>query len=155
MYSGYELSESAAVREGSEEYLDSEKYQSAPGLVEPGVPRTFHHAAQRDPQRPSRRDRTDEAPFGSPHDDDSMLLVSRSTPTRRMLIILVVNPGPSSSTRGQHMAGFGALGLAADRPFEVHDELGGETYTWHGAVNYVRLDPVWLPAHVLQVRQQR
>jgi len=54
------------------------------------------------------------------------------------------------------MLDLGALGLAADRPFEVHDELGGETYTWHGAVE-LRLCSTryWLPAHVLQVRQQR
>jgi len=47
------------------------------------------------------------------------------------------------------------LGVTGDQPFEVHDELGGETYTWHGAVNYVRLDPARQPAHVLHVRPQR
>ena len=34
-----------------------------------------------------------------------------------------------------------ALGLAADESFQVHDLLGGARYTWHGARNYVELDP--------------
>jgi starch synthase (maltosyl-transferring) len=87
--------------------------------------------------------------------DDWMLCVSRSTPDKEDVIILIVNLDPHHPREASTWLDLGALGVAADRPFEVHDELGGETYTWHGAVNYVRLDPAWLPAHVLHVRQPR
>jgi starch synthase (maltosyl-transferring) len=48
-----------------------------------------------------------------------------------------------------------AIGLDWDTgPFEVHDELTGQTWTWHGSINWVRLDPHWEPAHVLHVRRR-
>jgi hypothetical protein len=46
-----------------------------------------------------------------------------------------------------------ALGLDWEvGPFEVHDELTGESWTWHGPSNFVRLDPAAEVAHVLHVR---
>ena len=40
------------------------------------------------------------------------------------------------------------------RPFEVHDVLGGERYTWHGAGNYVELHPHTLPAHIFRIERR-
>jgi starch synthase (maltosyl-transferring) len=46
-----------------------------------------------------------------------------------------------------------ALGLDWEAgSFEVRDELSGQSWTWHGPSNYVRLDPEREPAHVLHVR---
>jgi starch synthase (maltosyl-transferring) len=36
----------------------------------------------------------------------------------------------------------------------VHDLLSDARYMWHGARNYVELDPALCPAHVLLVRRQ-
>ena len=57
VYSGYELYEHEAVREGSEEYLDSEKYELRPrdfagALSARRVPRAVPGPAQPDPARP-------------------------------------------------------------------------------------------------------
>ena len=87
--------------------------------------------------------------------DDAMLCVSRSTPEKDDVIIMVVNLDPHQPQEANTWLDLGALGVAADRPFDVHDELGGGTYTWYGAVNYVRLDPSTRPAHVLHVRPNR
>jgi starch synthase (maltosyl-transferring) len=46
-----------------------------------------------------------------------------------------------------------ALDLSADHPFELYDELSGETYTW-GPHPYVKLEPWWRVAHVLEVRKR-
>jgi starch synthase (maltosyl-transferring) len=156
MYSGYELCESTAVREGSEEYLDSEKYQlrprdwSQPGSIAPFITRLNEI-------RNGHRDAIAQLSTLRLHHmtNESMLCVSRSTPDKDDVIILVVNLDPHHPREANTWLDLGALGVTADRPFEVHDELGGETYTWHGAVNYVRLDPARLPAHVLHVRPHR
>ena len=44
------------------------------------------------------------------------------------------------------------LGLATDAAYEVEDLLDGARYAWHGARNYVKLDPAERPAHILVVR---
>ncbi|HLI57209.1 MAG TPA: alpha-1,4-glucan--maltose-1-phosphate maltosyltransferase, partial [Actinomycetota bacterium] len=44
-----------------------------------------------------------------------------------------------------------ALGIPADLPYVVEDLLTGSRYTWNGPVNYIRLDPAKLPAHILSV----
>jgi starch synthase (maltosyl-transferring) len=156
MYSGYELCENVAVREGSEEYLDSEKYQlrprdwSQPTSIAPLITRLNEI-------RNDHRDAIAQLSTLRLHHmtDDSMLCVSRSTPDKDDVIILVVNLDPHHPREANTWLDLGALGVAADRPFDVHDELGGETFTWYGAVNYIRLDPAWQPAHVLHVRPQR
>ncbi|MCH8924216.1 MAG: hypothetical protein IIA67_13835, partial [Planctomycetes bacterium] len=47
----------------------------------------------------------------------------------------------------------GDWGILPGRPYEVHDLLGGETFTWQGAHNFVELDPRKLPAHIFRVTQ--
>ena len=36
----------------------------------------------------------------------------------------------------------------------MHDLLGGARYEWHGARNYVELDPFVVPAHIFRVRRR-
>jgi starch synthase (maltosyl-transferring) len=156
MYSGYELCEGAAVREGSEEYLDSEKYQLRPrDWTQPGSIAPF--IARLNEIRDGHRDAIAQLSTLRLHHmtDDWMLCVSRSTPENDDVVILIVNLDPQHPREASTWLDLGALGVAADRPFDVHDELGGDTYTWHGAVNYVRLDPAWQPAHILHVRPQQ
>jgi starch synthase (maltosyl-transferring) len=156
MYSGYELCEGTPVREGSEEYLDSEKYQLRPrdwaqaGSIAPFITRLNEI-------RVRHRDAIAQLSTLRLHHmtDDSMLCVSRSTPDKDDVLLLVANLDPHHPREGSTWLDLGALGVPSDRPFEVHDELGGETYTWQGAVNYVRLDPANQPAHVMHVRPRQ
>ena len=46
------------------------------------------------------------------------------------------------------------FGLAAEQPFQVHDLLTDARFLWHGARNYVELDPHALPAHVFRIRRR-
>jgi starch synthase (maltosyl-transferring) len=153
MYSGYELCENTPVREGSEEYLDSEKYQlrprdwSQPGSIAPLI-------ARLNAIRNEHRDAIAQLSTLRLHHmtDDWMLCVSRSTPDKDDVIVLIVNLDPHHPREANTWLDLGQLGLRADQPFEVHDLLGGETYTWQGAANYVRIDPAVRPAHILHVR---
>ena len=70
-----------------------------------------------------------------------------------MLVVVNLNPHETRDTF-VHLWMPG-IGLDWDTgPFEVHDELTGQTWTWHGSSNWVRLDPHWEPAHVLHVRRR-
>jgi starch synthase (maltosyl-transferring) len=152
VYSGYELFEHVPVRPGSEEYLDSEKYQYRP----------------RDWSQPSLAPylaRLNEIRRAHPalhwlrnlrfHLADSPDVLAFSKHTGVDAVLAVVNLNPHETRETFVHLWLPALGLDWDTgPFDVHDELTGATYTWYGSSNYVRLDPASEPAHVLHVRRR-
>jgi starch synthase (maltosyl-transferring) len=153
MYSGYELYENVAVREGSEEYLDSEKYQyrprtwDQPGSLAPMVARV------NDIRRRHRRAVSLLRTLRLHHvDNDGLLCFSRSSDERDDMLLVIVNLDPFAAREGSTWLDLGALGLRDDQYYEVQDELGGGSWVWQGPHNYVRLDPSLQPAHVFSVR---
>ncbi len=153
MYSGYELYENIAVREGSEEYLNSEKYQ----------------VRSRDWNDPRSLAPMIEAINGIRHrhreaiallrtlrvhhmDSPDMLCVSRMSDDGGDVLLIIANLDPHSAHEGTTWLDLAALGIPADAPFTAHDELTGASYSWWGPANYVRLDPAYQPAHVLHLR---
>ncbi len=67
-------------------------------------------------------------------------------------VLVVANVGGTAVERGTVDLDLGALGLAADRPFDVHDLMTDLTYTWQGPRNYVELHPDVQPGHVFRVQ---
>jgi starch synthase (maltosyl-transferring) len=152
MYSGYELYENTPVREGSEEYIDSEKYQhrprdwSTPDSLAPMVARV---------NRIRRRHREAIAllPTLRLHhvDSDQLLAVSRSSHDGRDAVLLVCNLDPFNVAEASCWPDLEALGVAGAANLRMHDELNDATYTWKAGGNYVLLDPGKTPAHVFSV----
>ncbi|RHW27784.1 DUF3416 domain-containing protein [Nocardioides immobilis] len=153
VYAGYELFEHVAVRPGSEEYLDSEKYQVrirdweaaeaegrslAPYLTKLNELRRTHPALQ------LLRNLVIH-----PTDDDGIVCFSKTAGADR--VIVVINLDPHAVRDAMVHLDLAALGLEADATIPVHDELTGNDWHW-SADNYVRLDPHEEPAHVLTVR---
>jgi starch synthase (maltosyl-transferring) len=150
MYSGYELYEATARAPGSEEYLDSEKYQyrprdwSQPSLA-PYVAR-LNQVRRAHPALHWLRnlrfhlvDSPEVIAYSKRHGDD--------------VVLVVCNLDPHNAHDTMVHLWLPALGLAWEvGPFEVYDELTGQSWTWHGASNFVRLDPAAEVAHVLHVR---
>ena len=157
IYSGYELCENVPLRPGSEEYMDSEKYQYRPrdweaaardgyGIADyitelnrirrahPALHRLrnlrFHAADQ--PELICFSKRVDKAP-GTAGSDTVLVVANLDPRQRREATVWLDMP---------------ALGV--DREFIVTDELTGESYRW-GHANYVRLDPATRPAHIFTV----
>jgi len=157
MYSGYELCENTPVRPGSEEYLDSEKYQYRPrdwaraeqppdgiapfitrlNAIRKAHPAThwlrnlrFHHVDQPDMMCFSKR---------SQRDADTVLVV--------------VNLDPHAPREATVWLDMPALDMDYGSQFVVTDELSGNSYQW-GQANYVRLDPAIAPAHIFTVTPQ-
>jgi starch synthase (maltosyl-transferring) len=153
MYSGYELYENTPVREGSEEYLNSEKYQLRPRQWDRRDSLAPMVAAVNGIRRRHRRAVSLLRTLQLHHiDSDSLLCFSRTTDERDDTLLVIVNLDPFAPHEGTTWLDLAALGLQDGQNYEVHDELGGAAWVWQGAANYVRLDPAVQPAHVFHVR---
>jgi starch synthase (maltosyl-transferring) len=160
VYAGFELFEHVAVKPGSEEYLDSEKYQirirdwdaaDASGrTLAPYITRLNEIRRRHRPLQLLRNVTIHSS------DDDAILVFSKSAPAADggpdEHVIVVVNVDPHSTRETMVHLNMPALGLDWHDSFQVHDEVSGETWTWWER-NYVRLDPYDEPAHILSVRR--
>jgi starch synthase (maltosyl-transferring) len=179
VYSGYELCENLPVLPGSEEYLDSEKYQYRP--------RDWEHADSIPPPQ------EDISPFitrlnllrkAHPalqrlrnlrfhHSDQPEILcfsksagpaggqgrgggegwgggTGRGGGRMRDTVLVVVNLDPHHPREATVWLDTAALGINPGEEFVITDEVSGESYRW-GQANYVRLDPATAPAHIFTV----
>ncbi len=152
IYSGYELFEHMAVREGSEEYLDSEKYQYRPrdwdmaGSLAPYITRV--NAVRR--LHPSFRRLTNL--WFHAVDNEQIIAFSKVSAGRTDPVLAVVNLDPHHTHEATTWLDLWQLGLEHVGPYEAHDLLTDTTYVWHGPGNFVRLDPDVEPAHVFRLR---
>jgi len=157
IYSGYELSENVPVRPGSEEYLDSEKYQikvrdwNRAGNLNELIARVnaIRH------EHPALQQNATLTFHGT--DNPAFLWYSKTWPPRAApggrpdRIFVVVNTDAHWMQHGRVEVPIGELGLSADRPYIVEDLLDGTEYTWRGNWNYVRLDPAARMAHIFVI----
>ena len=166
MYSGYELCEHVAVRQGSEEYLDSEKYQYRPRDWASFAPGGEHEQRSIAPyikqlnqirnDHPALR-RLRNTAFHQV-DDDHLLAYSRRLEASHVpggrddVLIVVVNLDPHGARESHVHLDMPALGMSWQDSFTATDLITGESWRW-GEHNYVRLDPYVQPAHVLHVRR--
>ena len=152
IYSGYELAENVPVKPGSEEYLDSEKYQvrirnfdqptSLAELIRRvNAIRREHPALQRD--RGLRFHETD---------NPKIICYSKRAADGADLVLVVVNLDPHHMQHGFVQLPLSEWGLSAGAPLEVHDLISNERYFWRGEWNYVRLDPESRVAHILHAQ---
>jgi starch synthase (maltosyl-transferring) len=150
----YELLEARAVRPGSEEYLDSEKYQLRSwDLERPDSLRDFVarvNAIRR--EHPALQ--SNESLAFHPVDNEQLLAYSKASEDRGDLVLMVVSLDPHHVHSGWVELPLELLGLARDEPFQVHDLLGGGRYLWHASRNYVELDPGVAPAQIFRIRRR-
>ena len=152
----FELLEHRAIKPGSEEYLDSEKYQvrswrlDDPDSIAPLIGRLNEIRRANPALQHLRTLRFHDA------DAPGILCYSKTDPLGQGdPILCVVNIDARNRQVGNvhvdpHEYG---LGLGDDEEFEVHDLLGGGVYQWRGWHNYVDLTPGRGPAHVFAVRR--
>ncbi len=166
IYSGYELGENVPLRPGSEEYLDSEKYQYRPRDWEGAARRGYGIADFITELNRIRRAHPALHQLRNLrfHGVDQPELMCFSKRTSRIppspvtggasqakgddTVLVVVNVDPRRTREATVWLDLPALGV--DREFIVTDELTGESYLW-GQANYVRLDPETRPAHIFTV----
>ncbi|NJQ16220.1 DUF3416 domain-containing protein [Streptomyces bohaiensis] len=167
VYAGYELCEARPAHEGSEEYLDSEKYELRPrdwaGAEAAGTtitPLITRLNALRRSHLALRRLRG----LHFHHtDNEHIVAYSRRAvgPDGEDTVLVVVNLDPHHTHEATVSLDTSVLGLpsaqrSGSESFPVTDELTGTTYDW-GRDNYVRLGPeradaLAPSAHVLTLR---
>jgi starch synthase (maltosyl-transferring) len=139
IYSGFELAENVPVREGSEEYLDSEKYQirvrdwSAPGNLDADIARV-NQVRRREP---ALQRLTNLSFHESGHPE--VLWYLKGAWGRDLLC--AVSLDPCEPVEAPLTVPLELLGLGEREPFEVEDLLSGERRRWQGATQLVRIDP--------------
>jgi starch synthase (maltosyl-transferring) len=150
----FELLEASPLRAGGEEYLDSEKYQLRHWDLD--RPESLHEFVAR-----VNRIRRDNPALHSNDrlefhriDNEQLIAYSKSTEDLSDLVVVVVNLDPHHVHSGWLELPLEGLGLAPDQPYQAHDLLGGGRYLWHGARNYVELDPRAAPAQIFRIRRR-
>jgi starch synthase (maltosyl-transferring) len=151
IYSGFELAENVPVRDGSEEYLDSEKYQIRH--------REYRHAASLAEMigriNGIRRDHPalqhDWGLTFHQTDNPEILAYTKRSTDGRDTVMVVVNLDPVNMQHGFVQLPLAAWGVSPFESVEVLDLLSGERYFWRGEWNYVRMDPQSRVAHILHV----
>jgi starch synthase (maltosyl-transferring) len=160
VYSGFELCENVPAAQGSEEYMDSEKYQYRPrdwdhakraGLgISPFITRInairrshpalhqlrnlrFHYADQPEILCFSKR-----------------IDITAGGASAKDTVLVVVNLDPHQAREATVWLDGPALGVDVGAGFDVTDELSGRSFRW-GQPNYVRLEPWTAPAHIFSV----
>lgn len=156
VYSGFELYEHRPVREGSEEYLNSEKYELRPRdfdaaladgeSLEPFLTRLNEIRKLHPALHELRTIRFHHV------DNDALLAYSKFDPASGDQVLVVVTLNPFGAEEGTTWLDMGALGMEPFDRFWVRDEITGEEYQW-GQANYVRLDPARAVAHIFNMPQ--
>ena len=152
IYSGFELCEGTPVRPGSEEYIDSEKYQlatrdnNAPGNIKQDVARLNRIRRE----NPALQTLTNLEFVAT--DFDGILAYRRFAPNSEILVIVNLDPHAAHETMVD--VPIDRLGIGATDPYEVADLLSGSRYTWRGRKNYVKLDPTERVAHVFRITRK-
>ncbi len=150
----FELCEDRPWKPGSEEYENSEKYDvrywdiGSRNSLKDFITRV-NGIRRENPALESNRNLR----F---HDVDNELLIcySKHAEDGSNVILVIVNLDPHHAQGGWVEIDLEALGLDAQRPFQVHDLLSDARYLWHGPRNYVEIDPEVVPAHILRVRHR-
>ena len=148
----FELLENKPLKSGSEEYLNSEKYEirdwdlNQPGNLTDLISRVnrirrenpalhdllrleFHHT-----------------------DNDTLIAYSKTTEQLANVILVVVNLDPHNVQSGWLDLALDKLGIEPGTPYQVHDLLTDARYLWHGSRNYIQLRPWEMPAHIFRVQ---
>jgi starch synthase (maltosyl-transferring) len=152
IYSGFELCEARAVP-GTEEYLDSEKYQvrhwdwDRPGHIKELIARV--NAIRR--ARPALH--ADRPLRFCATDNPEIIAYTKYTDDGSDVVLVVVNLDPAHMQHGFVQAPIDLLGLAPgpEALFNARDLMDDTNYVWRGEWNYVRLDPGVRQGHILEL----
>ena len=153
----FELMERLPRERGSEEYLNSEKYQLRDWeLNSPHSLRELIALVNRI-RRENKALQSDHSLRFHRADNEQMICYSKvhdAGGEGENTLLMVINLDPNYAQSTWVELDLETLGLERDQPFQVHDLLTGARYLWHGSRNFVRLDPQQVPGHIFRVRRR-
>jgi starch synthase (maltosyl-transferring) len=149
----FELCENKPLRPGSEEYLNSEKYEIRSWDI--GRADSLRDLIARVNQ--IRRDnpalQRDQGLRFHHVDNEQLIAYSKSTDDLSNVILMVVNLDPYHTQSGWLELPLEELQIDPHQPYEVHDLLTDARFGWNGPRNYIELNPQKLPAHIFSLRR--
>ncbi len=150
----FELCENTPREPGSEEYLNSEKYEIK------------HWPIDREDSLKDFIARVNRIRVNNPalHSNESLdfhtlsneqlICYSKKTKDLSNVIVVVVNLDPHHTQTGWVDLPLSLLGIPEQQPFQVYDLLSNAGYIWNGPRNYVELNPHICPGHMFLVRKK-
>ena len=150
----FELCESRAKEPGSEEYLDSEKYQLRSWELENPDSLRGLIALVNKVRRENPALQSDSGLRFHSTENDQLLAYTKSTPDLADVVLTVVNLDPHHSQTGMVTLPLETLGLDGDRSYQAHELLSGARYLWTGPRNYVEINPFAVPAQIFRFRRR-
>jgi starch synthase (maltosyl-transferring) len=147
----YELMEHLPRDPGSEEYLDSEKYQLRHWDLERADSLAGFIALVNRIRRENPALHSDWSVRFFPTDNDQLICYAKSDAASGNAIVCIVNLDPHNVHAGWVELDLAALDIEPAAQYQMHDLLTGARYLWQGPRNFVQLDPQRVPAHVFRV----
>ena len=150
----FELCESRSLEPGSEEYLNSEKYEIKNWDVE-----SVHSLRElvtkiNRIRRENPALQSDRSLQFHPVDNERIICYSKQTEDLKNIIVTVVNLDPYHTQSGWLELPFDFLGSQFQQPYQVHDLLSGFKHLWQGPRNYVEIQPNAVPAHIFRIEHR-
>ncbi len=152
VYSGFELYEHRAVAPGSEEYLDSEKYELRPRDFQSAVKsgdsleayiRLLNYIRRENPALQQLRN----LHFHNT-DNNNIMAYSKVDTVSGNVVLVVINLDPRNPQEATVYVDLPAIGLDSGATYPVSDAITGAVYHWSDR-NFVRLEPLRDVAHIL------
>jgi len=148
----FELCENASREAGSEEYLDSEKYEikhwdlAAPNSLEGLITRVNRI------RRENAALQTDKYLKFHDTDNPELIAYTKSVEGGGDAVLIIVNLSPHYRHSGWLELPLEDFGLDPKKTYQMHDLLTEVRYLWRGPRNYVQLDPASSSAHIFRLR---
>ncbi|HVB88188.1 MAG TPA: alpha-1,4-glucan--maltose-1-phosphate maltosyltransferase [Candidatus Dormibacteraeota bacterium] len=150
----FELFENRAFRPGSEEYLDSEKYQTrAWDIGRPDSLKDLTAKINAIRKHNIALQRDDSLRFHSV-DNEQIIAFSKMSEDRSNVIVVVVNLDPHHKQSGWIDLPLDYFHLELHQEYQMHDLVTEDRFLWQGPRNYVEIDPQRMPAHIFRLRRR-
>jgi starch synthase (maltosyl-transferring) len=149
----FEFCESRPRESGSEEYLNSEKYEIRHWEMDPPGNLTGLISRINQIRRENPALHGNDTLHFHRIENEQIIAYSKNTPDLENIVIIVVNLDPHHAQSGWLDLSLEPLGLKRNETYQVHDLLTEARYLWNGPRNYVELKPHFLPAHIFRLRR--
>ena len=150
----FELCDNHPKEPGSEEYLDSEKYEIKNwGITRPDSLKDFI-ARVNQVRRENPALHSDWSLRFHKVDNEQLICYSKRTEDLSNVVLVVVNLDPHHTQSGWVEFPLEELGIDPQKPYQMHDLLSDSRYLWQGSRNYVELNSQIVPAHVFRMRRR-
>jgi starch synthase (maltosyl-transferring) len=149
----FELMEHQPREQGSEEYLDSEKYAVKHWQIDRTDSLRELIARVNQVRRDNPALQSNDSLTFHNVDNGQLLCYSKVSEDGENIILTVVNLDPHHVQSGWVDLDLGVLDIEPEQSYQVHDLLTDARYLWRGGRNYVELNPYVMSGHVFAVKR--